>query len=373
MEETIRLSEAPPSPPAAPERCLKRAENMAQAPEELLSDLLRDTSRSFYLTLRVLPGSIRRPIGLAYLLARTTDTIADTELVALEQRLEALRALRERIQGQGQGTTPPDFGALARRQGSRAEGMLLENCEASLALLHDLPPADRQLVREVLATITSGQELDLRRFGSASAGALVALRTDEELDDYTYRVAGCVGEFWTKICRAHLFPRAPVDEAFLLANGVRFGKGLQLVNILRDVTADLRHGRCYLPAGRLASSGLKPEDLLQPANEPRLRPLYEWYLDLAEAHLLAGWAYTNALPRLNVRVQLACAWPILIGRETLKLLRTANVLDPAQHIKVGRGRVRQLMLRSVLLYPWAGAWQKLVQPGKPVASPANLP
>src|ERR1017187_8186609 len=45
-------------------------------------------------------ASTSSPIGLAYLLARTTDTIADTDLVALEQRLEALRQLRERIQGQ---------------------------------------------------------------------------------------------------------------------------------------------------------------------------------------------------------------------------------------------------------------------------------
>ena len=45
---------------------------MAQASLEPLSGLLRDTSRSFYLTLRVLPKPIRSPIGLAYLLARTT-------------------------------------------------------------------------------------------------------------------------------------------------------------------------------------------------------------------------------------------------------------------------------------------------------------
>ena len=241
---------------------------MAQEPEQLLSDTLKDVSRSFYLTLRVLPGKVRSPIGLAYLLARTTDTIADTELVAPEQRLEALQALRERIQGERE--APLDFGALARQQGSRAERVLLEKCEASLALLRGLPSADAQLVREVLNTITSGQELDLRRFAGASAQSLVALRTDEELDDYTYRVAGCVGEFWTKMCRAHLFPRAPLDDAFLLANGVRFGKGLQLVNILRDVAADLRHGRCYLPAERLAACNLKPEDLLQPANRAAL-------------------------------------------------------------------------------------------------------
>ncbi len=344
---------------------------MPEAPQELLSSVLRDVSRSFYLTLRVLPGRIRKPIGLAYLLARTTDTIADTELVALEQRLEALRALRHRIQGQP--ASPLDLGALAGHQASRAETALLENCEASLALLDNLSPADRQLVREVLDIITSGQELDLRRFAGASASALVALRTDEELEDYTYRVAGCVGEFWTRMCRVHLFPKAPVDDAFLLANGVRFGKGLQLVNILRDVAADLRHGRCYVPAERLASASLKPEDLLEPATEPRFRPLYHKYLDRADAHLRAGWAYTNALPRRCVRVRLACAWPILIGLETLNLLRAGNTLDPAQRIKVARRQVRQITLRSLFLYPWRGAWEKMVSAGKPVASPGLLP
>jgi len=326
-----------------------------------VSSLLKDVSRSFYLTLRVLPGKVRSPIGLAYLLARTTDTIADTELVAPQQRLEALQALRERIQGRRD--VPLDFGALAQRQGSRAERVLLEECEASLTLLRELPAADAQLVREVLNTITSGQELDLRRFAGASARALVSLRTDEELDDYTYRVAGCVGEFWTRICRAHLFPRPRLDDAFLLANAVRFGKGLQLVNILRDVAADLRLGRCYLPAERLAAFDLKPEDLLQPGTEPRLRPLYGAYLDRAAAQLQAGWAYTNALPRGSVRVRLACAWPILIGWETLKRLRNGNALDPARRIKVSRGQVRQLMLRSVLLYPWPRTWEKMVPAG----------
>ena len=207
MEEADRLKAVPPQLRTVLAYFI-RAKRMVQASEELLGGLLKDVSRSFYLTLRVLPGKVRAPIGLAYLLARTTDTIADTELVALEQRLEALRQLRDRIQG-GQ-TTPLDFGALAQRQGSRAEGVLAGEMRGEPgAAAHGLPPADRQLVREVLNTITSGQELDLRRFAGASARALVALRTDEELDDYTYRVAGCVGEFWTKMCRAHLFPRAP--------------------------------------------------------------------------------------------------------------------------------------------------------------------
>jgi farnesyl-diphosphate farnesyltransferase len=331
---------------------------MAAAPDQLLTTLLRNVSRSFYTTLRVLPAKVRPQIGLAYLLARTTDTVADTELVPIEQRLRALQDLRERIQGTRE--TPLDFGELARRQGSAPERLLLEQCESSLALLLALAPADRELIRQVLSTILSGQELDLRRFAGASADHIVALRTDEELDDYTYRVAGCVGEFWTRICRANLFRHATLDDASLLENGVRFGKGLQLVNILRDLPADLRHGRCYLPGERLPALGLKPEDLLAPVSEPRLRPLYNSYLDRAAAHLLAGWAYTNALPRRSVRVRLACAWPILIGFETLKLLRTGNVLDPEQRIKVSRRQTRRLICRSILYYPLPAAWRGLV-------------
>src|SRR5206468_3436268 len=150
-----------------------------------------------------------------------------------------------------------------------------------------------------------------------------------------------------------------LDDAFLLANGVRFGKGLQLVNVLRDLPSDLRQGRCYLPAGKLGALGLSPEDLLEPANEPRARPLYSDCLDRAEGHLIAGWAYTNALPRRSVRVRLACAWPILLGFETIKLLRTANVLDPRQRVKVSRGRFRQIRVRSTLLYLWPSAWRGL--------------
>jgi farnesyl-diphosphate farnesyltransferase len=336
---------------------------MAPVDKELLSGLLRDVSRSFYLTLHILPAPVRSQIGLAYLLARTTDTIADTELVPLEQRLQALQDLRARILGQRQ--TPLALGTLARHQGSSAERILLERCEDSLALLHTLSPEDRQLVTDVLQTITSGQELDLRRFGGASANAIAALRTDAELDDYTYRVAGCVGEFWTRLCLADLFPNAALDKALLLTNGVRFGKGLQLVNILRDLPADLRRGCCYLPSEELAPLSLTSAELLNPANEPRLRPLYNRYLDRADGHLLAGWTYTKALPRRALRLRLACSWPILIGRETLGLLRTGNVLDPRQRIKVSRRRVRQLRLRSVLLYPWRGAWERQVTAADP--------
>ncbi len=326
--------------------------------ESVLKSLLRDVSRSFYLTLRVLPAAVRPQIGLAYLLARTTDTVADTELVPLERRLNALAALRARILGNSQ--DPVDFGDFAKQQGSPSERLLLERAEGALACLHELGAEDLQLVRNVLNTITSGQELDLRRFDGASEKNLIALTVDNELDDYTYRVAGCVGEFWTRMCRAHLFPTAQLDDVEMLTKGVRFGKGLQLVNILRDLPSDLRHGRCYVPLEALRSAGLKPSDLLERSNRPKFHPVLETYLSRAEQHLRAGWEYTIALPRRCVRVRLACAWPLQIGWETIQLLRAGNVLSPEPRIKASRRKVRQLMLSSLVRYPWPAAWNGLL-------------
>jgi farnesyl-diphosphate farnesyltransferase len=328
---------------------------MSDARQVLPGDLLKATSRSFYLTLRALPAAVRPQIGLAYLLARTTDTIADTELVSVAARLDALAALRGRILGETSGAL--DFGPLSQGCALPAEKVLLERVEEALRLLEQLPESDRRLVQEVLRVITGGQELDLKRFANATAEAPAALETEADLDDYTWRVAGCVGEFWTRLCRAHLFPNARLDEDLLLRNGVRFGNGLQWVNILRDIPQDLLKGRCYLPRQSLAALGLNPGDLLSSENLPRLRPFYDQCLDRAAAHLAAGWDYTNALPGGQVRLRLACAWPVLIGARTLRKLRHENVLNPSRRIKVSRREIRALIARSIFLYPWPSAWR----------------
>jgi farnesyl-diphosphate farnesyltransferase len=336
-----------------------------------LNGLLKQTSRSFYLTLRVLPARVRPQIGLAYLLARTTDTIADTELVPPAQRLDALQKLRERILGQS--SAPLNFGEMAQKQNLSAEKLLLEKTEASLALLQTLSPQDLKLVREVLTTITSGQEMDLQRFANSSAEKVIALETATELDDYTYRVAGCVGGFWTKICRAHLFPNVKLDEQQFIADGIRFGKGLQLVNILRDLPADLKKGRCYLPAQRLDEAKLFPEILFSPVNEGKFLKLYHDYLDKAESDLAAGWNYTNTLPFPQFRVRLACAWPILIGLRTIEKLRSASVIELQQRVKVSRCEVRKIILLSLLACPLPLVWRRLYSSAaKAVASGAKL-
>ena len=335
---------------------------MPRSPHESFTALLRDVSRSFYLTLRVLPADVRSQIGLAYLLARTTDTIADTDVLPVSRRLEALEDLRARILGESE--RGAEFGQLAQNQALPAERILLQRIDDMMGLLLQFPAADKEKIRAVLRIIISGQKLDLERFGSASVEQIVALPDDEAAEDYTYRVAGCVGEFWTRICRAHLFPSARVDEPFLLSNSVRFGKGLQWVNILRDLPRDLRTGRCYLPREKLATAGLSPAELLDPSNEKRLRPVYDSYLDRAEAHLVAGWEYILALPKNQKRVRLACAWPVLIGVRTIARLRRENFLDPDRRVKVSRWEIYGIMVRTILLLPFPGLWKGQFVPTK---------
>jgi len=317
------------------------------ADADLLRGVLRAVSRSFYLSLRILPHDLRAPVGLAYLLARAADTIADTRLIAREARLAHLETLRSAFGG-----ALVDVAAIASacrpHQASGAEAALLARLPDAIAQLQRLAPADRAAVRDVLATLTSGMTLDLTEFPGEDAAHLAALGSLADLDRYVYLVAGCVGEFWTAIHVAHRRALAGWDLARMSADGVRFGKALQMTNVLRDVPSDLRHGRCYLPAAELAAHGLVPADLLDADAMPKLRPLFTTLLDLAADHYRAGWRYTLAIPRREWRMRLACAWPLLIGEATIATLRRHdNPLAATSPVKIPRARVRAILARSM--------------------------
>jgi farnesyl-diphosphate farnesyltransferase len=192
--------------------------------------------------------------------------------------------------------------------------------------------------------------MDLATFPGEDEGRLVALQTRADLDRYTYYVAGCVGEFWTEIHMAHRPSLAGWDREAMRRRGVRFGKGLQMTNVLRDLPKDLRIGRCYLPQQELEALSLQPADLLDPTAVVKVKPLLHSLLALTLDHYQEGWAYTMAIPRQEVRMRLACVWPLFIGLKTLALLeRSPNLLDPGVIVKVPRGAVYGMMARSLVM------------------------
>jgi farnesyl-diphosphate farnesyltransferase len=328
-----------------------------------IDNLLKTTSRSFYPTLKYLPKKVRGQIGLLYLLARVADTIADSKSGETEELLKLLRDYNQVAQGNSNDL--PDFSKLAEIQENPHEAELLRNVSDVVDGLMVYSEEDRQRMLECLDIIVGGQILDLERFGPAKEGGnLSALSDNLELDDYTFRVAGCVGVFWTKMSLAHLISLKSEKENDFFEKGIRFGKALQMINILRDIPEDLRFGRCYIPEQELSRNGMKPEDLFESENIEKFRPLYDEYLDLTNDHLDAAIEYIKMIPETQFRLKASCMLPVLIGQRTVTLLRDGNILDSSDRIKVTRDEIKSYarkLLRALII---PGGVKRLLEKNK---------
>lgn len=288
-------------------------------PDPRLLTLLKSVSRSFYLSMRLLPAGLLRPIGVGYLLARASDTLADAPGATAADRLALLGEFEDAIAGR----TSNLQRLAAADVGTPGERELLAALPLCLDWLRGLDDADRQDVLTVLGHITRGQRLDVERFREASAANPRALATEAELDEYTYLVAGCVGEFWTRLGFRHVANFATLPEPEMMELGQRYGMALQLVNVLRDAGDDLALGRRYVPDGNCAP-----------------------WLARARAGLECGLRYGLALEGRRVRV--ASALPALIGAKTLSLLEVSGDFALHERVKVPRSDVRRLLVRITL-------------------------
>jgi farnesyl-diphosphate farnesyltransferase len=294
----------------------------------------------------VVPANVRDQVSLAYLFARAADTIADTELIDRPRRLDYLGQFKAQFVSDqvSLGQIREIRDAVAGVQQDSAEQDLLERLEECFSVLQAFSMEDRRRIQRLMTTLIQGMEMDLMVFPGTIAADVAALKTLDDLDRYTYYVAGCVGEFWTDLMCAHRRGLRSWNVRSMSEVGVRFGKGLQLTNVLKDVAHDLQRGRCYVPESMLTDHGLKPRDLLDAGNLERFRPVLNQLIRMTVDHLDQGWLYTMAIPRYETRLRLSCMWPILSAGESLKLLRTSpEVLNPAVKIKMSRAKVYGMM------------------------------
>ena len=321
----------------------------------MLRTVLRDVSRAFYLTLRVLPSGMREPVGLAYLLARAADTLADTPLLPVDRRLPALRAFRALVAGP---TTLEGVDAIIAEaaswegiddNGRSAERVLVASLPLAFSMLESLNSHDRDLVRTVVVALSNGMEMDLNELTPGRPGEIRSVQDATQLDAYVYGVAGCVGEFWTAMSVEHQSALKHWDVSRMTELGVRFGKALQMTNVLRDIPRDLRNGRCYLPQDQLVEASLMPGDLLEPASASRARLVLVRNLHLVLDHYLSAEEYLLAVPRRCFRLRLAVAWPLLMGLATLvRVARNPDWLHPSHPSRLSRRWVYRMMAMSAL-------------------------
>jgi farnesyl-diphosphate farnesyltransferase len=253
--------------------------------------------------------------------------------------MEALKMLSAGIRGKASREIVANhLASFVSLHENAADRTLLESAPDCLEWLKRIGEADRDDIRTVLEKITQGQRLDLHRFDNPAQ--VRALQTAVDLDEYTYLVAGCVGEFWTRLCFRHLRDFASLGQDEMLALGRRYGMGLQLINVLRDAGADLRAGRCYFPNDELAAVQLTATKIL---SEPdRFQPIYQRWLQKAQAGLEQGMQYSRAIR--NRRVRAATVLPALIGARTLALLHEAGASALHRPIKVPRSEVRAMII-----------------------------
>ncbi|HEX2162662.1 MAG TPA: squalene/phytoene synthase family protein [Thermoanaerobaculia bacterium] len=272
-----------------------------------IDQLLERTSRTFALSIPLLPEPTRQEVTLAYLLFRIADTLEDAASWPRERRRAALDELVELLE------LPVEEVAPRAEEASRrwCAGLPSEH-QGYLDLLAATPyvferfaalaPAARRIIaRDTLRTARGMAEFVAR----SDAGGRLELRDEDDLRRYCFVVAGIVGEMLTDLFLLDRPALTAADGDELRRRAATFGEALQLVNILKDSRADAAEGRRYLPRGvdRAAVFALARRDLAAAAE-------YVLVLQAAEAR------------GLERGIVAFCALPVRLAAATLDRVET---------------------------------------------------
>ena len=226
--------------------------------DQEVQDLLVKTSRTFALCIPMLPESLRRDVGIAYLLYRIADTIEDGVEISHSNKIKLLKQY-ERVLDSARSLGPAwisdrdavadAFHLQAYRPTRRTDDLMLYKRTACvIASAAALTSPVREVVLAKVRASADGMsgfiESTMRSSGRAAAG--IELRSRHELENYCYCVAGIVGEMLTDLFLLDQ-PRLASEAEYLMARASDFGEALQLVNILKDAHVDDEEGRRFIP------------------------------------------------------------------------------------------------------------------------------
>jgi phytoene synthase len=242
-------------------------------------DIIRQRSKSFYLSARFLPPGKREGIMALYAFCRLTDDIVDEAVAGIDRR-RAAHALVEWA------STSRDDGRWAMDDGEEVHPVLL--AWADTRHRYAIPT---ELADEMIQGI--GMDLTIDRY-----------ETWNDLWVYSYKVASTVGLMSMYITGAESMNAVPY--------AVQLGVALQLTNILRDVGEDARAGRIYLPQEDIARFGYTEEMLLSGVINRQFIQLMQFEIARANALYDAAWPGIALLPA-DSRMSVAAAATLYRG------------------------------------------------------------
>jgi farnesyl-diphosphate farnesyltransferase len=209
-----------------------------------IEHLLQKTSRTFALTIPLLPQPTRDEVGIAYLLFRIIDTFEHAPLWEPRRRIEALERFVDLLDsGPESSAKLADACAVAPPVSQPGYLELLAKLPSVLKHFAGLQAPARASIRRHVARSAEGMARVVLRI---DADGRLALDTLDDLRDYCYVVAGIVGAMLTELYILGRLQLVRVARE-LQSRAVPFGEGLQLVNILKDAGQDAQEGRGYLP------------------------------------------------------------------------------------------------------------------------------
>ncbi len=303
-------------------------------------EMLQAVSRTFSIPVAMLRPELERVVSCAYLLCRVADTVEDHP----DLSPAAKDRLFDRFLRVVEGGEPPEGFALAMLHvpGTGPELDLARNLPQVLQALAPVRPSARGIVARWVAEMARGMNLYSHR--PAGEDGLVALSTLADLERYCYFVAGTVGHLLTDLFVEELGLRDRGRVFRLRATAEEFGVGLQLVNILKDVTDDQARGWSFVPRQLCAEQGLAPADLLRPERRRQAHAAVRPVFERADRALGAALEYALAIPPEARDVRLFCLLPLWMAVRTVEVARGNDAqFEPGAEVKIGRDEVGTLI------------------------------
>jgi len=348
--------------------CRMQQAPRSEADRHLQAALLQDVSRTFALTIPQLPSALSVPVGNGYLLCRIADTIEDDPGMDCESKFSLYQAFLNVLKQDG------DEHAFAEKlrcdvsnHVSPGEHRLIDNIPSVIRTTRSLPAQQRDaLVRCVHIMCNGMYEFQVRK-------SLDGLGTLTEMNRYCYVVAGVVGEMLTELFCDHSEEIGENREA-LMNLAVRFGQGLQMTNILKDVWEDREVGNCWLPRSVFRESGEDLSEVIRCKETERLAAGIDSLVGLAHAHLHGALAYSCLIPTSYISIRRFCLWAIGLALLTLQRIYRNPGFENGQQVKISRRRVRAAILScNTVVYSnrLVHAWFDLASLGLPFVDPSE--
>lgn len=312
---------------------------------EFCKESLVAVSRTFSKPIAMLPGDLEVAVTCGYLLCRIADTIEDHPAVPRGGKDELFASFLATLEQSGDPRALAE--AFEEIEGVDAELTLTRNFPRVMRVFARLPPRMQLTVSRWVAEMARGMSLYTHR--EPGADGFVALYTVEDLERYCYYVAGTVGHMLTELfaegMRDKLDARTCAD---LRENAESFGAGLQLVNILKDVTDDRARRWSFVPRAACERVGIGIDNLTDIEVRDRAHYAVAPLFDLARAKLDRALDYALAIPPSEKGVRLFCLLPLWMAALTLVHARGNDAMFVAgEDVKISRQAVEQVIAECI--------------------------